>query len=294
MLVGVGFSQTVFQLTIFLFLFGSFGNMMNISINTQAIALEAMYGKRIVSSFHGVWSVAGLVGASLGTFLIGKAFPVKWHFLIIAITAFVMFFINTINLIHDKGESKKGSAFTMPDKAFLSLGTIAFCSMMCQGAMFDWSGVYFKKVVLAPATLIGAGYTAFMIAMTATRFITDWLTHHIGFKKVIIGCGIFTALGLLMAVCFPYVIPSTIALLLIGIGVSPTVPLVFSAAGKSKKLNPGVAIAAVSTLGFVGLLIGPPMIGFVAGITSLKISFIILSVIGLSVTFIGATLKETS
>ena len=292
MLAGVGFSHTIWQLTLFVFLFGSFGNMMNISINTQAIALEAMYNKRIISSFHGVWSIAGLAGASLGTFLIGKMFPVKWHFFIIAIIAFFMFLINTVNLIHDHGEQKKGPAFSKPDKAFLSLGIIAFCSMMCQGAMFDWSGVYFKKVVLAPPELIGAGYTAFIISMTATRFITDWLTHHIGFKKVIIWCGIFTATGLLIAVCFPYVLPSTIGLLLIGIGVSPVVPLVFSAAGKSKKFNPGVAIAAVSTLGFVGLLIGPPMIGFVAGATSLKISFVILSVIGLSVTFIASMLKK--
>lgn len=292
MLAGIGFSQNIFQLSASLFLFGSFGNMMNISINTQAINLEEMYGKRIISSFHGVWSVAGLGGAFLGSYLLGRSFAVHWHFLIIACIAFIAFVVSTVNLIHDKPSHQKKKAFTLPDKAFLSLGLIAFCSMMCQGAMFDWSGVYFKKVVQADREWIGAGYTAFMIAMTATRFITDWLTHHIGFKKIIIWCGIFTAIGLIIAVALPYVFTATLGLLLIGIGVSPTVPLVFSAAGKSKELSPGVAIAAVSTLGFVGLLIGPPMIGFVAGATTLKISFVILSLFGATVSILGLFTKQ--
>lgn len=292
MLMCVGFSQTIWQLTIFLFLFGSFGNMINISINTQAVALENVYDRRIMSSFHGAWSLAGLAGASLGTFFMGSGFAVRYHFLLIGLVALLVFIGCTFYLVNDQPtQQKRGPLFSMPGKAFISYGAIAFCSMMCSGAMFDWSGVYFKKVINAPHEYVGIGYTAFMISMTATRFITDWLTHHMGVKKIVIWCGIFTAAGLVIAVAFPYVLAATFGLLLIGIGVSPVVPLVFSAAGKSNASSPGVAIAAVSTFGFVGLLIGPPMIGFIAGLTTLKISFIILSAIGLSISFIAINMK---
>jgi MFS family permease len=287
LLAGIGFSQSVWQLTGCLFLFGSAGNMLNISINTQAIALEVLYKKIIISSFHGMWSVAGFFAASLGTYFIAKAFPVDFHFLLIGAISFSSFLICLRYLLHDYSRPKQKHAFfPKPDKAFLGLGILAFCSMICSGAMFDWSGVYFKKVVTSNPAFIGVGYTAFMVSMTAIRFVTDWLTQHVGFKKIIACCGMFITVGLLVAVFFPYLWPATIGMLFVGAGVSPVVPLVFSAAGKSKILSPPVAIAAVSSIGFIGLLIGPPVIGFIAGLTSLKISFLILSFFGLIITFI--------
>lgn len=287
LLVAIGFSSNVLQLSVSLFLFGSAGNMFNISVNTQAIALEKLYQKTIISSFHGMWSVAGLFAAFLGTYLIGKNFPVDYHFLLIASISLVSFIICMQYLLPDQVEKQEKQAkrpfFAKPDKAFLGLGIIAFCSMICSGAMFDWSGVYFKKEVTNNAAYIGIGYTAFMISQTGTRFVTDWLTDRIALQKVIVGCGIFTSIGLLIAVFFPYLISSTFGMLLVGIGVAPVVPLVFSAAGKSKTLPPAAAIAAVASIGFIGQLIGPPMIGFIAGITSLKISFFILAFFGAAI-----------
>lgn len=296
LLIAIGFSSAVWQLAICLFLFGSSGNMLNIGINTQAIALEGLYKKVIISSFHGMWSFAGLIAASIGTFLIGKAFPVNFHFLLIALISLVGFMICYSFLLHEKKKAsdQKRPFFVKPDKAFLSLGIIAFCSMMCQGAMFDWSGVYFKKVVTTNIAYIGLGYTAFMIAMAATRFVTDWLTQRVGFRKIIAACGIFTTTGLLLAVFIPNLFSATIGMFFTGIGVSPVVPLVFSAAGKSKILPPSIAIAAVSTIGFIGLLIGPPLIGFIAGLTSLKMSFLILSVLGVVIIYIAASMKKAA
>jgi MFS family permease len=132
-----------------------------------------------------------------------------------------------------------------------------------------------------------------MIAMALIRFITDWITLHFGMKKIIVVCGICITAGLLMAVVLPHLWPATLGMLLVGMGVSPGVPLVFSAASKSKVLPPPVAIAAVSSIGMIGLLIGPPIIGFIAGLTSLKISFLILSVFGISIIVAALNLKET-
>lgn len=291
--LGIGFSQSIWQLSTCLFLFGSAGNMMNIAVNTQALELEKLYNKTIISSFHGMWSVAGLAAASLGTYFTGKAFPVSSHFLLVASIAFISFLFCSPYLLNEVlKKQEKRPFFTKPDKAFWGLGIIAFCSMICQGAMFDWSGVYFKKVVAVTPAFIGVGYTAFMISMTAIRFITDWLTLVMGFKKIIMWCGVFTCIGLLTAVFFPYLLPATIGLLFVGMGVSPGVPLVFSAAGKSKILPPPVAIAAVSSIGMIGLLIGPPIIGFIAGLTSLKTSFLVLSFFGVGIIVAAFTLKN--
>jgi MFS family permease len=293
LLMLIGFSQNTWQLAFCLFLFGSAGNMMNIAINTQAIALEVLYKRTIISSFHGMWSIAGLVAASLGTYLIGKSFPVSSHFLLVTAISLISFLFSFSYLLHEnRGPMEKRPIFTKPEKAFLGLGIIAFCSMICQGAMFDWSGVYFKKVITDKKEFIGIGYTAFMISMTFIRFLTDWINHKIGFKKIIAACGIFTTVGLLMAVFLPYLLPATIGMLFVGIGVSPAVPLVFSAAGKFKILSPAIAIAAVSSIGMIGLLIGPPMIGFIAGATNLKISFLVLSVFGIIISVTALRFKS--
>jgi MFS family permease len=180
----------------------------------------------------------------------------------------------------------------MPDKSLLKLGLIAFCSMLCEGAMFDWSGIYFKKVVLAKPSLVGAGYTAFMCTMALSRFVADYFTFRFGFKRVIQVSGLIIISGLLIAVLLPTFYPSIAGFLLVGIGVSSIVPLVYSAAGKSKLLSPGIALASVSTISFFGFLIGPPLIGILAGISSLRLSFAVIAFMGLTVSILATITKE--
>jgi predicted MFS family arabinose efflux permease len=276
-----------------LFLFGSFGNMLNISVNTQAIGVEAIYKKRILSSFHGVWSMAGLAGASIGAYVLGLGIGSGAHLLGIAIfAAATMCVCIPYLLVDDVNRDKARPVFVKPDQRLLVLGVIAFCSMMCQGAMFDWTGIYFKKVLIVDKTLVGVGLTAFTVSMALTRFLADWLTHHAGLKTMLRFSGILPAAGLLLAVALPNIYGATIGFMLVGVGVSPVLPLLFSVAGKSANMSPGLAIAAVSTLGFVGLLIGPPLIGFVAGATSLKISFLILAGLGLFVTVFAGRVQN--
>ena len=178
------------------------------------------------------------------------------------------------------------------NKPLAMLGMITFCSMICEGAMFDWSGIYFQKVVQADRDLIGAGYTAFMCTMATGRFVADWVTHRVGFKRIVQGSGILIATGLTIAVAFPTLVTAIIGFLLVGFGVSSVVPLVYSEAGKSAKGAPGVALAAVSSIGFLGFLIGPPLIGMVAGLAGLQTSFMIIAVMGLSVALVATLSKR--
>jgi MFS family permease len=130
-----------------------------------------------------------------------------------------------------------------------------------------------------------------MSTMATGRFIADWFTSRFGVKRTFQLSGVLTASGLLVAVIFPYLITAMIGFFLVGFGVSSIVPLVYSAAGRSKVMSAGVAIAAVSTIGFFGFLIGPPLIGMIAGISSLRISFVVIAAMGLSVSII-ATFKK--
>ncbi|RFZ83330.1 MFS transporter [Mucilaginibacter terrenus] len=286
MLVTLGLAQNTFQLICCLLLFGFSSNAVNISVNTQAVAAEELYQRPILASFHGLWSLAGFTGAAIGTVMIGKQIIPLHHFAIILAIIAVAVIISSGYLKNDKTPNA-GPAFVMPDNSLIKLGAIAFCSMICEGAMFDWSVIYFKKVVLATGAWMGAGYTAFMLTMACGRFIADWFAHKFGLKRTLQLSGTLTATGLLVAVFFPQLYTALLGFLLVGAGVSSVVPMVYSAAGKSKTMQPGVALAAVSTIGFLGFLVGPPLIGFVAGIATLRASFSIIAMMGACVVIIS-------
>lgn len=291
-LVTLGLASSVIQLMAGLFVFGLAGNMLNIAVNTQAVGVEAIYRRTIMASFHGLWSLAGFIGAAIGTFMMGHNIIPYQHFVIILSVALLLVLVsNRFLLAEDANRNEHQPIFAKPDKSLINLGIIAFCSMICEGAMFDWSGVYFRKVVMAEGAWMGAGYTAFMSTMAFGRFIADWFTLRFGLKRILQVSGALTASGLLIAVLFPYLVTSIIGFLLVGVGVSSVVPLVYSAAGRSKVLSPGVALAAVSTIGFLGFLLGPPVIGIVAGATSLRISFSIIACMGLCISVVAGRTK---
>ncbi|WP_419699350.1 MFS transporter [Mucilaginibacter sp. NFX135] len=289
-LVTLGLAQNPFQLIICLICFGFSSNAVNISVNTQAVITEELYKRPILASFHGLWSLAGFTGAGVGTFMIANHVAPYRHFLLMMVVIMIGVIIAARYLKDDK-VANAGPVFVMPDSSLIKLGVIAFCSMICEGAMFDWSVIYFKKVVLAPTALVGVGFTAFMLTMAGGRFFADKFAHRYGLKRTLQVSGTLTATGLLFAVAFPYVYTAIAGFLLVGVGVSSVVPMVFSAAGKSKTMQPGVALAAVSTIGFLGFLIGPPIIGFIAGLATLRASFILIACMGVSVVVVSTKAK---
>ena len=289
----LGFSSSVTQLMITLFVFGFGGNMMNISVNTQAVATEALYHKPIMASFHGVWSMAGFTGAAIGTVMVHLHVLPRYHFLCITTIAMLILilFYGKLNL-QDSRSAEKQPVFVRPDKSILNFGLIAFFSMICEGAMFDWSGIYFAKVVRPDPGLVTVGYTAFMCTMATGRFVGDWVAFRLGMKTMLQLSGSLTAGGLLLSVFFPQFITATLGFLIVGTGVSSIIPMIYSAAGKSKIMSPGVAIAAVSTIGYLGFLFGPPFIGFIAQATSLRISFGLIALMGTMITVIASKIKN--
>jgi MFS family permease len=293
-LVSLGTAQSTFQLVAALFLFGLVANILNIAVNTQAVKVEEMYQRPIMASFHGIWSMAAFTGAAIGTTMIGTGVVPFKHFLLILVLTIIGVAACAKYVVREEETAKeeKKPIFVMPDKALLNLGIIAFCSLICEGAMFDWSGVYFSKVVQAKNAWVGAGYTAFMSTMAGGRFIADHLTDRLGLKRMLQISGALTATGLIISVILPHLVTAIIGFLFVGVGVSSVVPLVYSVAGKSKTMAPSAALAAVSTIGFAGFLLGPPLIGLVAEATNLRISFSIIAVMGMCVSLVASRSKS--
>jgi MFS family permease len=291
----IGWATAGWQLAIVLFCFGLTGNLNNISINTQAVGVEHLYNRPILATFHGGWSLAGFTGALTGFLMINLKIAPKWHFLVITLIALTILWRIRPYLLECKPavdqNAPKRKLFNKPDGLLVQLGIIAFCSMASEGAMFDWSGVYFKDVVKAPASLVVLGYTSFMIMMATGRFLADKVIQKIGRKKLLQTAGIVISTGLFTAVLFPYLIPCTLAFMIIGLGVSGNIPTVYSAAGRHKAVPTGIALATVSGIGFLGFLMGPPLIGYISEMFSLRYSFAMIGLFGIGISLLVSRIK---
>lgn len=288
----IGFARNAWELGAILFFFGVIGNMCNIAVNTQGVAAEKIFKKSIMSSFHGAWSIAGFTGALIGLLTMNIAVDTIPHFIIIFVLIVINTTINYRYLIPGVAtEAKKTSFFSKPESSLVQLGIIGFFSMATEGAMFDWSGVYFKEIVHAPEQYIIVGYASFMVMMALGRFIGDAVISRLGRKRTLQISGILMFVGMMTSVIFPLFYISTLAFMMVGIGVACNVPTVYSVAGQNKKVTPGVALAMVSSISFLGFLMGPPLIGYIAELTSLRYSYGVFAFFGVLMFIMVSKLK---
>jgi MFS family permease len=168
----IGFATSTFALVPSICLFSFSMRIMSISINTQAIALQKKFEKKINGSFHGLWSTGGIAGVGLSTFLVAINVSMEIHLLIVAIlTLITTLYSYRFLLRNDRALSPNKPGLTKPDPYIVYLGLLVFFAAICEGGMFDWSGVYFREVV--DVDLFTLGYLIFMIFMALSRFASD-------------------------------------------------------------------------------------------------------------------------
>jgi MFS family permease len=186
-LLSLGLAQGAWQLSAALLVFGVSGSLSNIAVNTQGVDVEALLKKTIMSSFHGVWSIAGFTGAIIGLGMLALELTPLQHFGIVTVLVIGLVLYANKYLIKTKEKIRKEKQkfFTKPDKTLISLGVIGFCCMASEGVMFDWSGVYFKEIIKAPGALVIVGYTSYMVMMAIGRFVGDSVIHKFGRRKVL-------------------------------------------------------------------------------------------------------------
>ncbi len=279
-LIFIGWAPSTFLLICGVCLFSFSMRIMNIAVNTQAITLQKQFDRKINGTFHGLWSTGGIVGVGISTLFVWLNVSMGIHLSLIAIiTIAAALYSYPFLLQNDRATSGNKLSMSKPDPYIVYLGLLVFFAAICEGGMFDWSGVYFKEVV--NEDLFTLGYLIFMICMAISRFASDSFMERFGMPKTYLISASLIFAGIAMAVMFPYFWPSMIGFCLVGLGTAAVIPMTFLLAGSSKKYSAGVTISIIATYSIVGMLIGPPLIGYVAHALGLRTAFVIFGLAGL-------------
>ena len=262
-----------------LFAFGASFGALNVGGNAQGLALERQYGRSILSSFHAAFSSGGLAGAGLGALAAGAAVAPREHFAVLAVVLAVAALAAGRWLLPSEADDPGPTPILVrPPRALLVLGAAAFFTLLAEGAAIDWSAVYLTDSVGASAGVAALAYTGFSLAMATSRTVGDRLNERFGPVALARGGGLVAASGL----AFALVIGSTPAALAgfaaMGAGLGVVVPVLFRAGASSPGVSASAGVAAVSTLGWLGFLSGPPAIGFAAEAAGLRTALVIVVV----------------
>jgi MFS family permease len=281
-LIPIAFAFNAPTLFVTLFVLGAMAGSNDVAMNAQGVAVERLMGSPTMSRFHGMFSLAGIIGAAGGGVLAARAIPVKEHFLITAVIFLAFSLFTAPQLLESRSETP---AIPTPKlrlrhlpTALIALSVIGFCIFLSEGAIADWTALYLKQVLGAGPGIAAAGYAVFSAAMAIFRFFGDAITVRLGPARTIRAGGIIAACGLAWALMVHSPYWALPGFGLAGVGFSSIIPLVFAAGGRIKSVSEGAGVATVSGIGYLGFLVGPPVIGFIAQMTSLRIGlfFIVL------------------
>ena len=250
-----------------------------------------------MSSFHGLWSLGGFAGGIIGAVFANTLLPIGVHYAVVLVLSLAVlaaglrFLVNDATARAEEEDVPKFSFKTIDPVLFL-LGLMGFAGMFCEGTVYDWSSVYFASVVKPDEAFVRAGYIAGMGAMTLGRFFADGFVTKYGPSRVLKTCGALIVTGLWMAAALPWLVPATLGFLLVGFGISSSVPICYSIAGKLGTVKASIAITIVSSISFFGFLVGPPVIGWLSEVTGLRIALSIAACLGLMIAFVSIRVSK--
>jgi predicted MFS family arabinose efflux permease len=274
-------------MVICLFIFGGANGVMDIAMNAQGVAVEHLVGRPIFSSLHGMFSVGGILGASLcgGLMHLGLAPAIAATLIAVTLAGLVLSQVSALLPGRDSRSERKH--FNRPTGLVALLGLLAFAGAMTEGAMMDWSAVFLHFDRGFSEAEAGLGFAAFSATMAIGRLSGDWVVARLGADMTIRFGSLLAAAGLAMVTMFTQGGLVLAGFAMTGLGLANVVPQLFGVAGRLPGFSPGVAISAVATLAYAGILAGPPMIGPLATMTSLPIALSMLA-IGMVLVAVGA------
>lgn len=283
-------------LIVLYFFIGIVTGMLDVAMNAQAILVERDYKKPIMTSFHALFSIGMMMGAASASLFTDFGFDLVSHLFIVSGAALLAAVWMSRHLVRDSPDptNHDGPLFRLPHKSMIALGIITFCCMIGEGSMSDWSVNYMENIANASITLAPLGLSAFATAMTIGRIFGDAMRHRFGDRTLIIGGGLTALTGLAAALIFPSPYVTIAGFFLVGLGLSSIVPIAYSIAGNDKNLAPGVGLAMVTTVGYSGFLIGPPLIGFIADWQDLRFSLGVIAMLFLLMTILGYRYNVTA
>lgn len=277
-----GLAPDLALLVVSLVLLGATNGVLDVAMNTQAVAVEKRYQRPIMSTFHGVFSLGGLASSGLAVVIIASGVGMVAHLASAAIILGAAALFATRSLLPDEGSKNDahGPIFVRPSGPLIAIGVVGFCVLLGEGAMADWSAVYLRNSLDTSAGYAAAGYAVFSAMMTLGRLVGDRLTANVGPATLVRTGGGVVAIGLGSALALGRPAAALVGFACVGAGLSFMFPIVLSAAGRVGGVAPSLALSAVTSVGYTGFLAGPPLIGLVAQLTSLRIALGIVAALG--------------
>lgn len=296
-LFAIGTALNIYMLGVFLFCFGVFWNLCDISLNTQGIGIERLYGRTIMASFHGGWSLAACLGALIGFIMIVSDVTPFWHFTLIAALILLLTMVSrrylqddvfTAEAVEDKSE--KWQYIKRPEMLLIKLGLVGLFALVVESAMFDWSGVYFESVLQVPKSL-QIGFLVFMVMMTVGRFLANYAYRIWGKQRVLQLSGVFIFIGFFTSALLGStvdsmalkVIVNSFGFMLVGLGISSMVPTIYSLVGAKSKTPVGIALTILSSISFIGSLVAPLLIGAISQAFNMEYAYMVVGLLGLCI-----------
>ena len=281
-LVLLSMVQSVYMLVPLVLLLGALMGTVDVVVNVLAVIVEKKSGKRLMSGMHAFWSIGGFAGAGIFSVWLSaglnhfQAALIAWGIILVLLAVF------RPHLMTTGGEKRDGSILAIPRGIVIFIGMVAFVSFLVEGAVMDWGGVFLTSVKHFDMSMAGVGFTVFSAAMLIMRLTGDWVVNRLGGGVVTIGGAVLAGAGFVLLIAAPVAWLLYVGFFIIGIGSANIVPVFYSLIGKQKVMPVNQAVSAVSTLGYLGILMGPAVIGFVANSTSLYVSFGLLGALAFS------------
>ena len=284
-------APSVVLLVLALALFGGALGAVDIAMNTQAVVVERGAGRAMMSGFHGAFSLGGLAGAAAMSLLRYAGLSPLGCAATMALACTALLLSQVRGMLPVEGADAGGPRFALPRGRLVLIGTLCAVAFLLEGVVLDWSAVFLRFSRNADAAAAGLGYAAFSLTMTVGRLTGDAVVRRFRPVPVLVAGSLLAASGFLLAAVVPGIAPALLGFALVGVGAANIVPLLFAAAGRIPGMSPGVAISAVATPGYAGLLAGPAVVGFLAGQAGLAMA---LAAIGLLTLSIAATARRAA
>jgi predicted MFS family arabinose efflux permease len=257
--------------------YGMAAALFDVAINDEATAIERQTGRRLMSGFHGMFSLGGMVGAASWSLLAAAGVSAPAHLAGASAALGVLALAASPFMLRESRTPQDGGApLSLPRGPLVLLGVMAGLGLIGEGAMYDWSVLYLRQELAAPTDVASLGYASFSGAMAAGRFGGDWVRAHVRAATLLRASGVLAAFGMTLALAVPYPSAALIGFALVGLGFANIVPVLFSAAGEQPGIAPAHGIAAVASVGYFGLMAGPPLIGFIAEARSLTAGLLVV------------------
>ncbi|MHC8319561.1 MFS transporter [Pseudomonas sp. GB2N2] len=271
-------------------IFGAGLGTVDSTVNLQAVIVERASGKTMMSGFHGLFSLGGIVGAAGVSALLGFGISPFGAMLVVVVLLLIALCKAAPHLL-PYGNESSGPAFAVPHGIVLFIGGMCCIVFLAEGAALDWSAVFLVQERGIDKAYAGLGYAAFALTMTVGRLTGDAIVRRLGATRVIVFGGLTAAAGLFLATFAPNWEWALVGYALLGAGCSNIVPVLYTAVGKQTVMPQNIAVPAVTTLGYAGILSGPAVIGFIAHASSLSFAFGLMAVLLVAVAIGGKVLK---